>query len=305
MVRLTLCLLLLAATACNRSADFRNELRSRAERDGLALICVGNPIQVTPLGREGQLVVAGRPYHTPGAVHSWICGNGQWIAWSVQNRQHTDPLVVDSRTGKRRGQLSGPITNVYTVGISLDGSMVAFAGTRGMPRDQSSVRGLMLGELATGKITIVLPTNSAVTVSWAPDSRTVAYSHDDRIFFYDVNGGSSRAVAAGSNPSWSPDSKVIAFKTPKGDIALLDPVTLQQRNIVTGRALAWAIDLFLWSPDGRYLIYPEEAFAGTRMIAYRMRDGATVTVQRLFKTRSEGYYCIPDYKGFLTYFPTR
>jgi hypothetical protein len=85
---------------------------------------------VPQLGQEGRLMVAGRPYRTPGTVHAWIFGNGQWIAWAEQNlHEDTHPpfpfvtsLSPDSRSAATDIGIRSEYVAVDTLKVLAPGS---------------------------------------------------------------------------------------------------------------------------------------------------------------------------------------
>jgi dipeptidyl aminopeptidase/acylaminoacyl peptidase len=58
--------------------------------------------------------------------------------------------------------------------------------------------------------------------------------------------------------SWSPDRKKLAFLMGGGNIWIVDADGKNARQITTGYASGWGFPPPLWSPDGRFLLYPSQ-----------------------------------------------
>ena len=104
--------------------------------------------------------------------------------------------------------------------------------------------------------------------AWSPDSRSLAYvgSPDGAgpaaqdVFVIGADGTADRDLTASpareGAPAWSPDGKVIAFQTfDDGSVARLTTLEVEGTpgGSVTGPATEW----FVWSPDGRELLWSE------------------------------------------------
>ena len=98
------------------------------------------------------------------------------------------------------------------------------------------------------------------TVSWAPNSKRLAYAVTEKIHTVDLDGRRNSVVGHGDRVSWSPDGRSIAFL----DLPENDPYPQSQEGSLgvrrNGRTryVAGAASSFEWSPSGRWLAYGQQ-----------------------------------------------
>ncbi|HEV7667720.1 MAG TPA: PDZ domain-containing protein [Thermoanaerobaculia bacterium] len=104
-----------------------------------------------------------------------------------------------------------------------------------------------------------------MSASWSRDGKWIAYL-SDRSGEYEVyvrpadgNGAERRVTTDGDvwrfAPVWSPDSKKLAFGDKKARLRIVDVETGKVRDADSSRF--GTIELYRWSPDGRFLAYPK------------------------------------------------
>ena len=93
--------------------------------------------------------------------------------------------------------------------------------------------------------------------SWFPGSRSIAYSHEDRLFIRDIAAGASgafRSPIAGRlvrTPAVSPDGKRIVFQVHRDGAWLLDVKSGTMRRLLADPTA----EEFAWDPDGTRIAY--------------------------------------------------
>lgn len=126
----------------------------------------------------------------------------------------TELRVMDADGGHDRVLLTLPVSHIWTVDWSPDGTWIAFVAGHGYtcwgcPPPWS----LHLYNVRTRSHVVLGP---ASDVDWSPDSRRIALTHAGGIHVVDVAIGAvpTRVTAnevGADSPSWSPDGRLIAF----------------------------------------------------------------------------------------------
>lgn len=128
-------------------------------------------------------------------------------------------------------------------------------------------------------------------VSWAPDSRRLAYvsSRDGvgHIYMYDAASRIETKLTSGTtndvSPSWSPDGKMIAYNHGAKEIRVVDVASKQDRLLATGeldRPPFLSEREITWSPDGKWLAYPtggQGPFANPYIVSLNGGDAKPVS----------------------------
>lgn len=217
-------------------------------------------------------------------------------------------------------QIPGSIRGIQALGVSTDGSRVAFDGVYKPPGTASPSRenqarwlnGLCYADSKTNEVTRLSDSCGTTSISWSPDGDAFAYDCQDRVLINNLRQARSSAISKGSTPSWSPDGRQIAFRD-HGHATAIDLFTMKTNSLFNGRAIQWGIH---WSPDSRYVMAAQQvglfeeiihgAFdplsdAPSKIMISRIEDGAT-SDKLWFPAYGEddrGYYWITNYQAFL------
>jgi hypothetical protein len=141
---------------------------------------------------------------------------------------------------------------------------------------------------------------------WSPDGEALVYERAGQIYIFDVSRGSSVPLVRGHEPTWRPDGAAVAYLTEGSQAAL---VTRE------GSSIKWPLDGYHpihglhWSPDGRYVVFPEEVpehipLIGTyyRLVVCRVSDGGAITVRKFGAGAGDtgNFHWIANYRDFCT-----
>jgi Tol biopolymer transport system component/C-terminal processing protease CtpA/Prc len=147
---------------------------------------------------------------------------------------------------------------IQELALSPDGKKIAFA-VHGEIFSASAKDG---GEAAR----VTTTAGEEAELSWAPDSRRLAYRSDrdgtNHLYLYDFSTGKETQLttepARDDVPRFSPDGKWIAFERDSKELRLIDPSSKEQKLLATG-----LFDLppytdfqdFVWSPDSQFIAF--------------------------------------------------
>jgi Tol biopolymer transport system component len=134
---------------------------------------------------------------------------------------------------------------------------------------------------------IIPPGGNARHVSRSPDGRLIAYWKPDRdgerVTFVGVDGQGSRPVSVqqpvawgGCIDTWSPDSRYMASEVTVGGshrILIADSATATGRFVTPDGVIAHCP---IWSPDGRWVAFTNEATSGPAVLDIIRTDGTNM-----------------------------
>jgi WD40 repeat protein len=188
---------------------------------------------------------------SPDSQHlAWASEDGTITLWNYQDSSSTI--------------LSGHSARLWSVTYSPDGTKLASGG------DDSSI---IIWNVASGmKLETLENGNKVQSLSWSPDNQhlaaavgphvviwdTTAKTNIDRLIGYDIN-----------SVSWSPDGKKIAAASSNFIVYIIDPLTGNTTNQLTGHqkqvnCVAWAPDSKLLASGGEdYKVFLWNSAAGT------------------------------------------
>lgn len=176
-----------------------------------------------------------------------VIGGGQW-GWGGAIS------IWDVKTGRKLRTFDGRMSQVHSIAISPDESLVATG-------DQNSGNSARLWDMKGGKVVQVLPgapyNNVVWAVAFSPDGKLLAYprQQDHTVVLWDVKKSTHRALpirqAEGINGMlFSPDSRHLYCSGLGGTILDIDAAAGTTTEVV--RCGADLVDLAM-SPDGRLL----------------------------------------------------
>jgi len=201
------------------------------------------PLAITPLLED-----RGRAYHAR------LSPDGGLVAFD-SDRDGERGVYVASRDGSN-------VTRVSEDGFaavpswSPDNKWLAFV--RAEPA-RPKVWNLWLRDLSTGalKRQSAFRSGQVWGASWFPDSRTLCYSHEDRLIVGDLASGKTTSFKSPipgrlmRTPAVAPDGRLIVFQVYRDGVWVLD--------VKTGEMRRWLADPtaeeFAWDPDGRRIAY--------------------------------------------------
>jgi dipeptidyl aminopeptidase/acylaminoacyl peptidase len=160
---------------------------------------------------------------------------------------------------------------------SPDGRLIAF-GTYVKDRSTGEARRTAIDVVAAdGSERRRLTTRPGLLddgVAWSPDGRYLAYSAladgatERELYVVGVDGTDDRAFTetpeSEHDPGWSPDGAFLAFETSMRDVPdRLNTIALDPSARASPPSRGPETDWFVWSPDGRQLLWQELTTIGT------------------------------------------
>jgi WD40 repeat protein len=320
-------------------ADLLQELKSRSESEGLALVRLQDNwfylLQFddhmdgmhNPGDRANGWEYLGdrfygrkNPREISGAFFS---SDGNAVVWELvlprPRVPYCWPAVVEMRDAPGSRQLPGNVTGAYAMAVSSDGREVAFDATY-LPEHSppsSAVTGLHFIDPKTSAAKLIVPVAQGqprvTSISFSPDGTRFVYGYQGSVYLYDLGAGSPRRIAAGDNPTWSPNGKWVAFRSEKGIASVLEAATFQPIELIARRKIEHGVH---WSPDSQYIAVAEHVGIianllhwrdplfgpDSQLVVERISDHAT-SVLAFFNfdggIDDRGFYWTPNYRAFL------
>ena len=104
-------------------------------------------------------------------------------------------------------------------------------------------------------------------VTWAPDSRRIAYISDrdgrDHLYLYDFTRDAESQLTHGTamdeSPRWSPDGKLLAFLRDRSQLVVFNPSDKTETVVASAVQERWpgagGARMFDWSPDSKWIAF--------------------------------------------------
>jgi len=186
--------------------------------------------------------------------HARVSPDGRQIAFD-SDRYGSRSVYLAQIDGSNIRRVGGP-GYAELPSWSPDGKWLAFV--RGEP-GRSRVWNLWMRNMQTSRMIRVTSfrTGQTWTGSWFPDSRRVAFSHDDQLTVTDIMNGQShvyRSPKKGSavrTPAVSPDGRRVILQVTRSGAWILDLRTQTMEQVLDDPTA----EEFAWDPDGRRVAY--------------------------------------------------
>jgi Tol biopolymer transport system component/C-terminal processing protease CtpA/Prc len=185
-------------------------------------------------------------------------GFGIWMVDTATGQTHEVPITLRGAPASAEIEHRMFSDQIQELALSPDAKKVAFV-IHGEVFSASAKDG---GDA----MRVTRTTGEEAEVTWAPDSRRIAYRSDrdgtNHLFLYDFGSDRETQLTSGPGrddvPRFSPDGKWIAFERDSRELRVIDPLSKAEKVIATG-----AFDTppfsnphdFAWSPDSRVLAY--------------------------------------------------
>jgi serine/threonine protein kinase len=145
-----------------------------------------------------------------------------------------------------------PTTDLVSVAISPDGEKLVYvASSNGRPM-------LWLRSLVSGEARSLAGTDGASFPFWSPNSRSIGFFANERLYRIDIDGGSLRALTSapvGAGATWSREGVILFTMVPDAPIARVSDAG-GEAAFVPGPARGGGGNRFpQFLPDGRHYLY--------------------------------------------------
>ncbi len=168
--------------------------------------------------------------------------DGQHLAWASEDGSITLWNYQDSSSTI----LTGHSARVWSVAYSPDGTKLASGG------DDSSI---ILWDAASGKKLETLENGNKVrSLSWSPDNLHLAAAVGPHVVIWDTSTKKNVDRPLGydiNSIAWSPDGKKIAAASSNFVVYIIDPLTGNTTNQLTGHQKQ--VNCVAWAPDSKLL----------------------------------------------------
>jgi dipeptidyl aminopeptidase/acylaminoacyl peptidase len=271
-----------------------NEMESSAKRDSHSTVSVYSDISAS----KGE------------AVDKVSSVQSQPNAWA--NRYLADLAMIDVATGR----VERMATRVRALGywISPDGKFLAYTSFMTVrPHTQQDIYELSVVTLSNGKARVLVPDieqDYGVSVSWAPDSKSLAYTTAGPLargdcFVVPLASGEPRDLTRPAHPPfghnhraplWDADGRNVYFISSESDERLgtgtvwkasVSEGTLSEVATIPGRVLleivAPALGGRFWSPDGGISLTVSARNEATKDVGFYRINVTTGAVAKLFE----------------------
>ncbi len=208
-------------------------------------------------GVPRQLVRAG---DLPQMSHCWS-PDGKQIA-ILQQRGKLSFISVSGSEQIRRLSLAEIGYVGRGMSWSPDGRLIAFCG-----RDREKRTGIFLITVKTGEVKLLVPLETRIPnfdPTWSPDSKTIAYGCESNVYVVNVEDGKPRRITPPPEereredffrrPVFAPDGRSVAYMASRRILATTIDGK-ETREIFHLKNKKQIINIFDWSPDGRYIVF--------------------------------------------------
>lgn len=297
------------------AVGFRNQMREEDSREGLALGYIGGSgMEILPLG-GGPLTDENLENHSgpceicPG----WFSSDGRLIVWELPwpfGKPEEPSLIVRTVTGATVATWFGQLNTIVALALAPDKTHVVLEVQNYYP--EAPATGLQYVVLGTPNRVMIegMPpkkeADASDSLGWSPDSRKIVFSRHHKVIVLNIETGDRNVIADGSEPAWSPDGRWISFTSTGGSAMLMDPLSRRTMTLYGGRKItgpmAWSPDSCCVSfSDGHKSLADAVLFSESRMVVYRIADGAWYVLKRFGPDggTSAHFGWLYDYKEFL------
>lgn len=237
------------------------------------------------LGGTFVLPIDLRTGKATGEPRQLVRGSGEHC-WSpdgkqIAVRQGSELSFISANNGEMIRNLSlpdiGGNQSYHGRGISWspDGRWIVFGGF-----DRDKRTGIFLVTVDSGDTKLLVPLEERIAnfdPTWAPDSKTIAYGYKDEVYLVNIEEQKPRCITMTSDelrqekvirPVFAPDGRSVAYMTGRRILATTVD-GLETREIFHLKDDKQIINIFDWSPDGRYIVFTP----GNKEIWCALTDG--------------------------------